>query len=85
MRFDLRCNSLMAYNWHEKLYSWQAAAIKFINKVEAVGLKISNIAKNYDLCEYVKFGTISWKIGILPVTAWIKFESKISFVHLSLK
>ena len=25
--------------------------------------------KNYDLCEYVEFGTISWKFDILPITA----------------
>ena len=29
---------------------------------EAVGLKSSSYTlKNYDFCEYVKFGTIAWK------------------------
>ena len=25
--------------------------------------------KNYDLCEYVEFGAISWKFDILSITA----------------
>ena len=37
---------------------------------EAVGLKGSNYTwKNYDFCEYVKFGAISLKIYILAITA----------------
>ena len=39
-----------------------------IYRIEAVGLKRSNY-KTYDICEYVKFGAISWKIDILSITA----------------
>ena len=36
---------------------------------EAVALKISNYTyKNYDFCEYVKFGAISLKVDILKIT-----------------
>ena len=41
-------------------------------------------APNYNICKYVKFGAISWKIDILPVTAYSKFESENSFVHMLL-
>ena len=30
---------------------------------------------------YVKFGAASWKLDILSLTAWFKFESKNSFAH----
>ena len=32
--------------------------------------------RNYDFCEYVKFGAISWKFDTLSKTAQLKFESK---------
>ena len=39
-------------------------------RVEAVGLKSSYYTwKNYDFCENVKFGAISWKNDILLITA----------------
>ena len=31
--------------------------------------KLQIYLKNYDLCEYVEFGAISWKFDILSVTA----------------
>ena len=31
--------------------------------------KLQLFFKNYDLCEYVKFGAISWKVDILSITA----------------
>ena len=42
--------------------------------VEAIGLSVSNyfylfIFLNYDFCEYMKFGVISWKFDILSITA----------------
>ena len=41
-----------------------------ISGVEAVGLKkASSYFSNYNVCEYVKFGAISWKIDILSITA----------------
>ena len=40
------------------------------------------ILRNYDFCENVKFGAISWKIDILSITAYLKFESKNPFAHL---
>ena len=36
---------------------------------EAVGLKMQFYLKNYDFCEYVEFGAISWKFDILSITA----------------
>ena len=37
---------------------------------EAVGLKsCKNTWKNYDICENVKCGAISWKFDILSITA----------------
>ena len=40
-----------------------------IYRVEAVGLqKIPIILKNYDICEYVKFGANSLKIDIFKIT-----------------
>ena len=44
--------------------------------------KIQLYLKNYDFCEYVTFGAISWKIDILQVTAWLKFKSKSSFAYM---
>ena len=38
--------------------------------------------KNYDFCEYVRFGAISWKFDILSITAQSKFESKNPFPHI---
>ena len=40
--------------------------------------------KNYIFCENAKFGSISWKIDILPVTAQLKFESENSLAHMLL-
>ena len=31
--------------------------------------KLQKYLKNYDICENVKFGAISWKFGILSITA----------------
>ena len=31
--------------------------------------KLQIYLKNYDLCEYVEFGAISWKFDILSITA----------------
>ena len=51
-----------------------------IYRDEAVGLeKLQIYLKNYDLCEYVEFGAISWKFDILSITAQFKFESNNSF------
>ena len=41
-----------------------------IYRDEAVGLKKMQLyLKNYDFCEYVEFGAISWKFDILSITA----------------
>ena len=37
--------------------------------------------KNCNFCEYLKFGAISWKINILPITALFKFKSENSFAY----
>ena len=38
--------------------------------------------KNYDTCENVKFGAISWKFDILSITAKLKLKFKNSFAHV---
>ena len=43
--------------------------MKFIGMKQLV-LKVVNIYfKNYDFCEYVEFGAISWKFDIFSITA----------------
>ena len=59
---------LTAHNWQ----NWKRVFLPCywyeIYRVEACGLKNSNYAwQNYDCCEYVKFGAISWKMDILPI------------------
>ena len=76
-----------AHNWQK----WKSIILtcpchkiyREILKVEVVGLKSSNYTfKNYDFCEYVKFGAISWKIDILSITALLKFESENPFAYM---
>ena len=43
-------------------------AMKFIEMKQFV-LKFQLHLKNYDLCEYVEFGTISWTFDIWSITA----------------
>ena len=52
----------------KKVYSLHVPAMKFIGKKQLVK-KVPIILKNYDFCEYVKFGEISWKIDILSISA----------------
>ena len=42
--------------------------MKFIGMKQLVW-KVANVLENYDLCEYVEFGAISWKFDILSITA----------------
>ena len=56
-------HALTAHNWQK----WKRHEIY---RVEAGGLKNSNYTfKNYDFCEYVEFGAISWNFDILSITA----------------
>ena len=58
----------------EKEYSsHDATAMRFISTWLKIWITIG--LKNYDFCEYVKFGEISWKIDILSITSKLKFES----------
>ena len=59
--------------------------MKFIGKKQSVK-KFQLYLKNYDFCEYVKFGAISLKLIFYKyiVTAYLKFESKSSFAHMLL-
>ena len=52
----------------KKSISWRAPAIKFIGMKQLVK-KLQIYFKNYDLCENVRFGAISWKFDILSITA----------------
>ena len=59
----------------EKEFSSQATAMKIIGKSSA-SKKFQLFLKDYNFCEYVKFGAISCKIDILPKTASLKFKSE---------
>ena len=59
---------LTGHNWQKWKSAFLTCHCHEIYREEAVGLKISNL-KNYDFCEYVKFGAISLKIDILAKTA----------------
>ena len=64
----------------KKVDSFQVPAIEFTGKKELI-LKVSMILeKNYNFCEYVKFGAISWKFDILSITT--ELESKSPFAHM---
>ena len=54
---------LTAHNWQKmkKSIFLTCPHHKICRVEEAVGLKVRIILQNYDFCEYVKFGAISWK------------------------
>ena len=61
---------LTAHNWQKWKRVFLTCPCHEIYRVESVGLKTSNYTlKDYDFCEYVKFGAISWKFDILSITA----------------
>ena len=61
---------LTAHNWQKWKSTFLTCPCHEIYRVEAVGLQNSNYTfKNYDFCEYVKFGAISWNFDILSITA----------------
>ena len=53
---------------NEQEYSWHVPAIRFIGMKQLV-LKVANILENYNFCENVKLGAISWQFDILSITA----------------
>ena len=62
--------ALTAQNWQK----WKRVLLTcpcHENRDEAVGLqkKMQLYMKNYDFCEYVEFGAISWKFDILSIAA----------------
>ena len=67
---------LTARNWQKCKRVFMTCPCHEIYKDEGVGLnKMQTYLKNYDFCEYVEFGAISWKIDILSITPKLKFES----------
>ena len=57
-------------NWQKWKRVFLTCPCHKIYRDEAVGLKsCKNTWKNYDICENVKFGAISWKFDILSITA----------------
>ena len=70
---------LTTYNWQNEKRVFLTCPCHEIYRDEAVGLKNAIILEK---CEYVEFEAISWKIDILSITAWLKFESKNSFAHV---
>ena len=62
--------ALTAHNWLYWKRVFLTCPCHKIYKDEAVSLKKLQIyLKNYDFCETVKFGVISWKFDILSITA----------------
>ena len=57
------CLALTAHNWQK----WKRVFLTCPCH-EIIGMKQLVYLKNYDLCEYVKFGAISWKFDILSIT-----------------
>ena len=79
------CNELkdflMAHNWQKWRSRFLTCPCHEIYEVEAVGQYRSNYTfKNYDFCEYVKFGVILWKFDILSITT-LNFKSKNPFAR----
>ena len=64
---------------NETDYSWHVPAMKFTG-MKQWSKKLQIYFKNYDLCEYVEFGAISWTFDILSITA--KFESITILLHM---
>ena len=57
-------------NWQKWKRVFLTCPCHEIYRDEAVGLKsLQKYLKNYDICENVKFGGISWKFDILSITA----------------
>ena len=77
---------LMAHNWQKLKIVFFACPCHKIYRVEAVKSKNVQYCYTWKIImfanNYVKFGAISWKIDILSITAWLKFESKSSFAHM---
>ena len=66
----MESESLTAHNGQHWKSTFLTCHCHKISRVEAVGLKKSNFTlKNYNFCEYVKFGVILWKIDMLSITA----------------
>ena len=67
---SLRFLYLTAHNWQKWKRAFPTCPCHKIYSDEAVGLKSYKYTwKNYDFCEIVKFGAISWKFDILSITA----------------
>ena len=61
---------LTAHNWQKWKRVFLTCPCHKVYRDEAVGLKSLKIyLKNYDFCENVKFGAISWKFDIWSITA----------------
>ena len=66
-KFELQ---LTGGNWQKWKRVFLTCPCHEIYRDEAVGLKsCKKYLKNYDICENVKFGAISWKFDILSITA----------------
>ena len=62
-------------NWQKWKRVFLTCPCHEIYRDEAVGLKkLQKYLKNYDICENVKFGAISWKFDILSITALLKLK-----------
>ena len=65
---NIQC--LTAHNWQKWKRVFLTCPWHKIDRDEAVGQKSCEYTwKNYDICENVKFGAISWKFDILSITA----------------
>ena len=76
----IKSSGLTAHNWQKWKRVFLTCPCHKIYRDEAVGLKSCKYTwKNYDFCENVKFGAISWKFDILSIAA---YEFKNSFAHV---
>ena len=66
---------LTAHNWQKWKRVFLTCPCHKIYRDEG-SKKLQKYLKNYDICENVEFGAISWKCDILSITALLKLEFK---------
>ena len=77
-------SQLTGGNWQKWKRVFLTCPCHKIYRDEAVGLtkKLQKYLKNYDICENVKFGAISWKFDILSITAYACVKGHLEPTHL---
>ena len=65
----------MTYRWIIILSPWLKNILNFY-EIEPWSISFQLYFKNYDICKYVKFEAILWKIDILSISADSNFKLK---------